>query len=146
MLSLLSRLIVGCTLAALLSACALLPPPVPEPPQPAASPTVTPVPTLVSSQPEMPSTPIAASPSTPEALAQQIASEALGVQPDAITTVSVEEVEWGDASLGCPQPDYAYAQVITPGHKVVIEVGGKQYAVHLNTTGYGLICPPLQTP
>jgi hypothetical protein len=49
--------------------------------------------------------------------------------PD-ITVVSVEAVEWRDASLGCPQPGMAYAQVITPGYLIVLEAGGKTYEYH----------------
>ena len=26
---------------------------------------------------------------------------------------------WSDASLGCPQPDMGYAQVVTPGYLVL---------------------------
>lgn len=44
-----------------------------------------------------------------------------------ITLISTEEVEWGDASLGCPEPDTMYAQIITPGYRIVLEVGGSTH-------------------
>ncbi|MCY3904585.1 MAG: hypothetical protein OXF76_15580 [Caldilineaceae bacterium] len=47
-----------------------------------------------------------------------------------ITLISTEEVEWGDASLGCPEPDTMYAQVITPGYVIVLESGGDTYDYH----------------
>ena len=37
----------------------------------------------------------------------------LGVPPDAVQVVSIEPRDWPDSSLGCPQPDMLYAQVVT---------------------------------
>jgi len=54
----------------------------------------------------------------------------LGLAPEAIQLVSVEPVEWSDASLGCPQPGMMYAQVITPGYRVVLEAEGQEYEYH----------------
>lgn len=54
----------------------------------------------------------------------------LGVAPEAIAVVEVNEVEWPDASLGCPAPDMGYAQVITPGVQVILESGGQTYEYH----------------
>ncbi len=48
-------------------------------------------------------------------LAREDLARRLGLAPEAIRLVSVEAVEWSDASLGCPQPGMMYAQVITPG-------------------------------
>ena len=50
-----------------------------------------------------------------------------------IAVVSTEEVEWGDTSLGCPQPDEMYAQMITPGYLIVLESGGNTYDFHSGT-------------
>ena len=52
---------------------------------------------------------------------------------------SSEPVQWSDASLGCPEAGSAYAQVITPGHKLVFELGGSQYPVHTNADGSHLV-------
>ena len=57
-------------------------------------------------------------------------SKRLGVAPEAIDVVEVIETDWPDASLGCPAPDMAYAQVITPGMQVILESGGQIYAYH----------------
>jgi hypothetical protein len=40
-----------------------------------------------------------------------------------ITVVSAEYTEWSDTSLGNPQEGLSYAQVITPGFKVILEAG-----------------------
>ena len=46
-----------------------------------------------------------------------------------------EPVEWPDASLGCPEPDTAYAQVITPGFRLVFEANGALHNFHTNDDG-----------
>ncbi len=60
---------------------------------------------------------------------EQVAQQ-LGVEPSAVQLVSVEAVEWPDASLGCPQPDMMYAQVITPGYRLAYTVNGKAVEAH----------------
>lgn len=58
------------------------------------------------------------------------------------TLITSEAMDWSDASLGCPQEGYAYAQVITPGHKLVFDLAGASHAVHTNTDGsHMVICP-----
>jgi len=49
---------------------------------------------------------------------------------DKITIASVEAVEWPDASLGCPELGMVYAQVITPGYRIILTVSGEQYEYH----------------
>jgi hypothetical protein len=67
--------------------------------------------------------------SLPDAVLAALASE-LGVQPDALTIVSAEAVEWPDACLGVAEPGQMCAQVITPGYRIVVEVGGEQRTYH----------------
>ena len=50
-------------------------------------------------------------------------------------------MEWSDASLGCPQPGMAYAQVITPGFRIALEAQGQLYQYHTDTKGQILLCP-----
>ena len=91
-------------------------------------------------------TPVEAAPDaaedTPvEAAARKLLAEDLGVAEDALALVSSEPMQWSDASLGCPMPGYGYAQVITPGHKVIFEHSGAQHAVHTNDDGsHGVVC------
>ncbi len=54
----------------------------------------------------------------------------LGIDAAAINVVSAEEVTWSDASLGCPEPGKMYAQVLTPGYKIVLEAQGTRYTYH----------------
>ncbi|MCY3989749.1 MAG: hypothetical protein OXF50_00810 [Caldilineaceae bacterium] len=56
--------------------------------------------------------------------------QATGAASDDITVVSTEEVEWSDTSLGCQEPNKMYAQMITPGYKIVLESGGNTYDYH----------------
>lgn len=66
----------------------------------------------------------------------------LGLAPEAIQLASVEAVEWSDTSLGCPQPGMMYAQVITPGFRVVLEAGGKRYEYHTDEGRFAVLCQP----
>ena len=58
-------------------------------------------------------------------------SAALGVTESEIQLDDAAAVEWPDASLGCPEPDMAYAQVVTPGFRVGLRVGKKGHVVHV---------------
>ena len=49
----------------------------------------------------------------------------LDIPVDGIVVDSVRPVNWPDSSIGCPQPDQAYMQVITPGHKIALRVDGR---------------------
>lgn len=69
-------------------------------------------------------------------------TEQLGLSATALTMVSVEQVTWPDMSLGCPQPDMTYAQVLTPGWRVVFtDENGQNYNVHTaENREYFVIC------
>jgi|SRR3989338_952922 len=57
-----------------------------------------------------------------------------GIKELDISTVSVESVNWSDSSLGCPMPGTAYAQVITPGYKIILKINDKIYTYHASST------------
>lgn len=59
---------------------------------------------------------------------------------DEISVVSVEPQQWSDASLGCPQEGFMYAQVVTPGYLIILEAGGQQYAYHTDRAGNFVLC------
>jgi hypothetical protein len=71
-------------------------------------------------------------PGSTELVAQARADLAgrLNIGADTLRVKSVEAVDWPDSSLGCPQPGMMYAQVITPGLRVVLEANGQEYAYH----------------
>lgn len=68
-------------------------------------------------------------------------SEAQGVKLDQIELVSWEPVEWPDSCLGLPAPEEVCAQVITPGWRVILAVGGQQYEFRTNQEGTGVRQP-----
>ncbi len=78
----------------------------------------------------------------PVEAARNALAEKSGIPTGEITVISYEEVNWPDTSLGCPQPGRMYAQVITPGYRVVLEAGGNQYEAHTDRTGGRVVfCP-----
>jgi hypothetical protein len=51
----------------------------------------------------------------------------LGVKSTDATVVRVTDVDWPDAALGLPMPDMMYAQVITPGWSIILQVNNAKY-------------------
>jgi glucose/arabinose dehydrogenase len=70
----------------------------------------------------------------------------LQLSEEEISVVSVEAVEWPDASVGCPQPGMMYAQVVTPGYLVVLEAGAKRYEYHASPEHFLLCEPQISVP
>ena len=76
----------------------------------------------------------------------------LGVPADSIQVTFAAEIEWPDASLGCPAPDFAYAQVLTNGMKVTLRVGAATYDYHGRSPDSLFLCgangpvPPGEIP
>ncbi len=50
---------------------------------------------------------------------------------------------WPDTSLGCPQKGMMYAQVITPGFRVVLAVNDQDYEYHTDNARVVLCSPQL---
>jgi hypothetical protein len=87
---------------------------------------------------------VAATPVAPaSAVAPMIAAiaEELGVTVDEIDVVSAEPRDWPDTSLGCPRPGEAYAEVITPGYLIVVDVAGERIEFHTDEQGTIVRCP-----
>jgi hypothetical protein len=59
---------------------------------------------------------------------------------DEITIVSIEVVDWSDSSLGCPQNDMMYAQAITPGYLIKLEIRNKIYEYHTDDKDIVVLC------
>jgi hypothetical protein len=83
-------------------------------------------------------------PGSEEALAKAIEdlAQRTGAPPDEITLVSMEAIDWSDTSLGCPQEGFMYAQVITPGYKMILATGGQQYEYHTDQSTSVVFCQP----
>lgn len=78
-------------------------------------------------------------PADPSAAAVQAAVEALAynmnLPADSIQVVSVEKVNWPDSCLGAGTGSMACKQVVTPGYKITLTAGGKNYEYHTNLDG-----------
>jgi hypothetical protein len=68
-------------------------------------------------------------------------AEDLGVPPETVKVISMEPRNWPDSSLGCPQPDMLYAQIVTPGYLVVVDVSGERIEYHTDERGTIVRCP-----
>jgi hypothetical protein len=68
-------------------------------------------------------------------------AEDLGVPSETVKVISMEPRNWPDSSLGCPQPDMLYAQVVTPGYLVVVDVSGERIEYHTDERGTVVRCP-----
>lgn len=78
-------------------------------------------------------------PSDPAEIARQVVADFLSIPVSETTLVSLEAKDFRDASLDCPQPGMSYAQVITPGHRVIVEADGRRFDVRVSG-GHGGIC------
>ena len=115
------------------------PSPTPSP-APAATPTSANEPPVKAADP----TAVAFPPGAEEAVDLSIGDLAHteGVARETITVLSVDAKRWPDASLGCPKPDMVYAQVITPGFLVMLEVRGETYEYHTDAGRFVVLCQP----
>jgi hypothetical protein len=100
------------------------------PPQAAVAPVVSPVPGSNLSPEEQ----------QVVAAALQDAATQLGVAASELSLQQIEAREWGDSSLGCPQPGNLYSQIVTPGFLIVINSRGKQLEYHSDTRGRVMLC------
>ena len=75
-------------------------------------------------------TPSTKPPTGPAAQAVSDLAQRLGETEAEIEVVSQEEVTWPDASMGCAKKGMMYAQVLTPGLRIVLSAGGKRYHYH----------------
>jgi len=64
---------------------------------------------------------------------------ALG-DPSEVHVVSVEAVEWSDASLDCPDPEITYTHVVTPGFIIIFEAAGRTFEYHSDSNYSIILC------
>ena len=67
-------------------------------------------------------------------------AEYLHIDVSQIRVIESRSVDWPDASLGCPQPKMAYAQVITPGYWIALEAKGQKYPYHTDLKNQIILC------
>lgn len=66
-------------------------------------------------------------------LAQAALAQELDVPADQIAIARIAEVDWPDTSLGVPEPEQAYAQVIVPGFLVTLQHEQTWYEYHTDS-------------
>ncbi len=66
-------------------------------------------------------------------LARTELADQLAVEAEEIELTKTEAIQWPDSSLGCPEPGMMYAQVITPGYRLTLEVDGQEYVFHTDS-------------
>jgi hypothetical protein len=72
------------------------------------------------------------------------AADRAGVEETEVDLVSIEDEQFSDMSLGCPEEGQMYAQVITSGFRVLVSAAGVEYDYRLaeGDEGYRLCEPP----
>jgi hypothetical protein len=82
----------------------------------------------------------------PDAVLAALADLALRLEiaVDQIRVLEVESMSWPDSCLGVTSPDEMCLQVITPGHRIVLEANGQSYEYHTDATGTNLRIAPGQ--
>ena len=73
-------------------------------------------------------------------LAREDLASRKGIDKDDITVVNIEPVDWPDASLGCPEPGKMYAQVITPGYRILLSYKKEKYKYHSDKENRVVYC------
>lgn len=70
----------------------------------------------------------------------------LSVPADEVSLVRSRAVVWANASLGCPEPGMAYAEVLTPGYLIVLRARDREYEYHSGRTGSLTYCKNPEPP
>ena len=72
--------------------------------------------------------------------ASQDLSTRMAILLTEIKLVEVTEVVWPDAGLGCGKADMMYAQMLTPGYRIVLANGAAQYEYHTDKNQNMMFC------
>ena len=64
----------------------------------------------------------------------------LSISESEINSVTTIEVVWPDTSLGCPQKDVLYTQVLTEGLLIRLEVNNILYQYHTDSNEQFVLC------
>ena len=66
------------------------------------------------------------------------------VAESAVVLANAEQVTWGDGSLGCPQPDRSYTQMLVEGYRITATTAAGRLRYHTDTRGNVVTCaePP----
>lgn len=67
-------------------------------------------------------------------LAKKDLAQRLNISIEEVRLVKQEKVDWHDTSLGFPEEGKMYAQVITPGFRIILKANDKLYEYHSDYT------------
>lgn len=114
------------------------------------SPSKQPISTLIPAQPPQQGdatqmNPVLPTPSVPgiEGLietAKKDLAQRLSIPASDIVLLDAKEVVWSDSSLGCPQPNMMYTQVLTPGYLIKLKYDIREYEYHAGLGGALTYC------
>ena len=69
------------------------------------------------------------------------------VTANGVKLAGYQFTQFSDSSLGCPQPNTMYSQVITPGYILNLEANGQTFEYHTNLAGTrAVLCGGLRLP
>ena len=75
-------------------------------------------------------------------------AQRLSISIDLINGVEAKAVIWSNSSLGCPQPDMFYTEVLTPGYLILLNANGQDYEYHAGKNSDIFLCenplPPVE--
>ncbi|HET9589361.1 MAG TPA: META domain-containing protein [Anaerolineales bacterium] len=103
----------------------------------------------VTGETSVPGTPPASPDLPPKAVldAQEWLATQLSTARENVQIIEVEQAEWTDSCLGLGRANEICAQVITPGWRVVFEVGGQRYELRTDETASTIrLASPEGTP
>ena len=67
-------------------------------------------------------------------------AERLEINAGQVEALEVTAVSWPDAALGCPKPGQVYAEVVTPGYRILLEAEGQTYEYRTDEIGTFVLC------
>jgi hypothetical protein len=70
----------------------------------------------------------------------------LAIPIDEIKIQSVEEVQWPNSGLGCPNTNLEYVDVIVPGYKIVLTAVKRDYSYHTDRISQFILCDEFGQP
>ena len=73
-------------------------------------------------------------------IAQLDTARRTGVPVDQVRVVRLEAASWPDTSLGCPEPEKRYLQVLTRGFLILLEVGDRRFEYHTDEESKVVLC------
>ena len=72
--------------------------------------------------------------------AMQELAKRLNIDMSELDVTLIEEREWSDGSLGCPQEGYMYTQALVPGYYILLTTGDTEYAFHTDSGNLAILC------